>query len=121
MKLNHRLNWRKNVPETGAKFVKIPCESTGIAHGLIKLLAGQQAGFILKEQGRSGNQASHFDKRHSAARGDFRYGDGIIEINQHLAQIENDCSDHGLRRLKLELPSALQRAAQRDLVSKLQP
>ena len=90
MKLNHRRNGCEDVREKTAELVQTAAKSGGGTHLTEELLSADLAGLIAKKQPRVVDVTLDLACANPAARGNFPRGDGIIEIDQNLAEIKNN-------------------------------
>ena len=94
---NHGRNFPKDVGKESAELLDGAAKAGGLPHFLEEFLPRHQSGFIAVEQGRVVEEFSDINGGPCGAFGDFAGGDGIIEIHQHFAEIEDD--DGGSHRM----------------------
>src|SRR5213078_3069547 len=87
---DHRRHGRKDVAEEFAELVGAPAKAGGRADRLKKLSGGHPPQLVLRQQRPVLDEKSRCIRSVFAFRGDPARGDGIIEIHQDLAEIEDN-------------------------------
>src|ERR1700744_6246997 len=75
---DHLRHFRKNIGEVTAKFIQPGIALDRFAYRLVKFLAGEPAGFVVSEQGRTSKEGMQVGGRLAAAVGYFTRGDGVV-------------------------------------------
>ena len=93
---NHRWNLGEDVRKIAAEFLHAALKSDGIADLFKEFPPVDCAAFVLDEQRRGAQESCEIAKRFGAARGHLAGGNRIIEVHQHLAEIEDNDRVHNI-------------------------